>query len=51
MQAPAPVAEAPQKCLRALNGACTNAVSVEEARLRAIVIPAVQVSKKIASTT
>lgn len=33
-----------QKCLRALNGACTNANSVEEARLRAVIIPAAQVS-------
>lgn len=33
-----------QKCLRALNGACTNPTSVEEARLRAVIIPASQVS-------
>lgn len=33
-----------QKCLRALNGACTNPNSVEEARLRAVIIPAAQVS-------
>lgn len=33
-----------QKCLRALNGACTNPVSVEAARLRAEIIPAVRVS-------
>ena len=32
-----------QKCLRALNGACVNPVSVEAARLRAEVIPAVRV--------
>lgn len=42
---PAPVlAVAEQKCLRALNGACTNATSVEAARLRAVIIPAVRVS-------
>lgn len=39
-QAPEPQ----QKCLRALNGACTNPVSVEEARMRAVIIPAAQVS-------
>jgi hypothetical protein len=33
-----------QKCLRALNGACTNPVSVEAARLRAEVVPAVPLS-------
>lgn len=33
-----------QKCLRALNGACTNPISVEAARLRAEIIPAVRVS-------
>ena len=33
-----------QKCLRALNGACTKAVSVEAARLRAEIIPAVCLS-------
>ena len=32
------------KCLRALNGACTNPVVVEAVRLRAIIIPAVRVS-------
>lgn len=42
--APAPVAAVEQKCLRALNGACTNAVSVEEARMLAVVIPASPVS-------
>lgn len=43
-QAAAPVAQIEQKCLRALNGACTNPISVEEARLRAEIIPAVPVS-------
>jgi hypothetical protein len=33
-----------QKCLRALNGACTDPVAVEQVRLRAEIIPAVQVS-------
>jgi hypothetical protein len=33
-----------QKCLRAMNGACTNPLAVEQARLRAEIIPAVQVS-------
>jgi hypothetical protein len=33
-----------RKCLRALNGACTNPYSVESARLRAEIIPAVRVS-------
>jgi hypothetical protein len=33
-----------QKCLRALNGACTDPVSVEAARLRAEIIPAVRLS-------
>jgi hypothetical protein len=33
-----------QKCLRALNGTCTNPLSVESARLRAEIIPAVRVS-------
>ena len=42
--APAQVAPSQQKCLRALNGACTNPTSVEEARLRAVIIPAAQVS-------
>jgi hypothetical protein len=32
------------KCLRALNGACTNEASVEAARRRAMIIPAVTVS-------
>lgn len=43
---PSPLRPAPieQKCLRALNGACTNPVSVEAARLRAEIIPAVRVS-------
>jgi len=40
-QAPAPP---PEKCLRALNGECTNPDVVEAARLRAIIIPAVRVS-------
>jgi hypothetical protein len=38
---PAPPVE---KCLRALNGDCTNPVVVEAARLRAIIIPSVRVS-------
>jgi hypothetical protein len=39
------VAAVPQeKCLRALNGACTNPVVVEAVRLRAMIIPAVTVS-------
>ena len=38
---PAPPVE---KCLRALNGDCTNPVLVEAARLRAIIIPSVRVS-------
>jgi hypothetical protein len=39
------VAAVPQeKCLRALNGACTNPVVVEAVRVRAMVIPAVTVS-------
>ena len=33
-----------EKCLRALNGACTNPVVVEAVRVRAMVIPAVTVS-------
>jgi len=41
---PAQAMPAEQNCLRALDGACTNPISVEEARLRAIVIPAVPVS-------
>jgi hypothetical protein len=42
--ATAQVAQIEQKCLRALNGACTNPISVEAARLRAIIIPAVRLS-------
>lgn len=46
--APAPAvmqqAQVAQKCLRALNGACTNPTAVEAVRHRAQVIPAVQVS-------
>jgi hypothetical protein len=39
------VAAVPQeKCLRALNGECTNPVVVEAVRLRAMIIPAVTVS-------
>jgi hypothetical protein len=38
------VAQVEQKCLRALNGQCTNPTSVEAARQRAIIIPAVRVS-------
>jgi hypothetical protein len=41
---PVQVAQVEQKCLRALNGACTNPTSVEAARIRAIIIPAVRVS-------
>src|SRR3954447_13000614 len=41
---PVRVAVVEQKCLRALNGACTNPTSGEAARLRAIIIPAVRVS-------
>jgi hypothetical protein len=37
-------AQIEQKCLRALNGACTNPISVEQARLRAEIIPAVRLS-------
>ena len=45
VQAPVQVATEPkEKCLRALNGACTNPVVVQEAQLRAVVIPAVRVS-------
>jgi hypothetical protein len=45
LQAQVQVAAAPkEKCLRALNGACTNPVVVEEARLRAFIIPEEQVS-------
>jgi hypothetical protein len=37
-------AQIEQKCLRALNGECTNPISVEQARLRAEIIPAVTLS-------
>ena len=37
-------AQIEQKCLRALNGACTNPISVEQVRLRAEIIPAVRLS-------
>jgi hypothetical protein len=37
-------AQPQEKCLRALNGACTSPVVVEAARLRAIIIPTVRVS-------
>ncbi len=37
-------ASSKETCLRALNGACTNPVVVEAARLRAIIIPTVRVS-------
>lgn len=37
-------AQVERKCLRALNGACTNVVAVEAVRQRAQIIPAVQVS-------
>jgi len=39
-----PVDESKKKCLRALNGACTNPVVVEIARQRAQIMPAVRVS-------
>jgi hypothetical protein len=40
-----PVDDSSRKCvLRALNGACTNPVVVEQARLRAMIMPAVRVS-------
>ena len=41
---PNQVALPKEHCLRALNGACTNPVVVEAARLRAIIIPTVRVS-------
>jgi hypothetical protein len=41
---PLEAAQVEQKCLRALNGTCTNPLSVESARLRAEIIPAVRVS-------
>ncbi len=41
---PLQTAQIEQKCLRALNGACTNPISVEQARLRAEIIPAVRLS-------
>jgi hypothetical protein len=41
---PVETAQIEQKCLRALNGSCTNPLSVESARLRAEIIPAVRVS-------
>jgi hypothetical protein len=45
VQAAAQVAAAPQeKCLRALNGECTNPVVVEAVRVRAMILPAVTVS-------
>jgi hypothetical protein len=47
VQAPAQAqvsAPPPEKCLRALDGTCTNPDVVEAARLRAIIIPAVRVS-------
>ena len=45
LQTAVPVAAAPkEKCLRALNGACTNPVVVEAVRLRAMIIPAATVS-------
>jgi hypothetical protein len=37
-------AQPAQKCLRALDGSCTNPQLVEAARLRAIIIPTVRVS-------
>jgi hypothetical protein len=41
----APVEAQPeQKCLRALNGSCTNPNLVEAARLRAVIVPSVRVS-------
>jgi hypothetical protein len=41
---PAQVAQVEQKCLRALNGACTNPIAVRAVTLRAEIIPAVRVS-------
>jgi hypothetical protein len=41
---PAQIAQIEQKCLRALNGACTSPIAVEAVRLRAEIIPAVPVS-------
>jgi hypothetical protein len=41
---PARVAQIEQKCLRALNGACTNPIAVRAVTLRAEIIPAVRVS-------
>jgi hypothetical protein len=41
---PVETAQIEQKCLRALNGTCTDPLSVESARLRAEIIPAVRVS-------
>jgi hypothetical protein len=38
------VAVVEQKCLRALDGSCTNPLSVEAVRLRAEIIPAVRLS-------
>jgi hypothetical protein len=38
------VAQPEQKCLRALDGSCTNFAAAETARLRAIIIPTVLVS-------
>lgn len=37
-------AQPEQKCLRALDGSCTNPDLVEAARLRAVIIPSVRVS-------
>jgi hypothetical protein len=37
-------AQPEQKCLRALDGSCTNPAMVEAARLRAVIIPSVRVS-------
>ncbi len=44
IQAQPKQAQPQEKCLRALNGACTNPVVVEAARLRGIIIPTVRVS-------
>jgi hypothetical protein len=37
-------AQPQEKCLRALDGSCTNPAMVEAARLRAVIIPSVRVS-------
>ena len=41
---PQPQSLPQEKCLRALDGSCTNPAIVESARLRAVIIPSVRVS-------